>query len=61
MELLAPSDAKRLREIFVSRNSARLYHLSSTGIAPYYLSLRDAIDKKYTPVISKNIIDAVVH
>ncbi len=60
MELLAPSDAKRLREIFVSRNSTRLYHLSSTGIAPYYLSVRDAIDKKYTPVISKNIADAVV-
>lgn len=58
---IAPTDARRLRDIYMSYNTARQFHLASTGIAPYYLSLRNAIDKKYTPVISKNIVDAVAH
>ena len=56
----APMEAREVSDIYTSRNITRQYHLSSTGIARYYLTLRNTLDEKHTPVVSKSIVDGII-
>lgn len=56
----APMEAREVSDIYTSRNITRQYHLSSRGIAPYYLTFRNTLDEKHTPVTSKSIIDGII-
>jgi len=53
-------EAREVSDIYTSRNITRQYHLSSTGIARYYLTLRNTLDEKHTPVVSKSIVDGII-